>query len=299
MQISSSPHIWKGITKNQIMGWVIVALLPAIVAAVYFFGMDALLIILTGVFSAWLTDILLQKLTRQTLGWANLSSVLTGLLLALVLPPTTPLWIVLVGSVVSVAIGKYAFGPGNSIFNPALLGRAFVVLSWPQLTSEWMAPGVDRVTGATPLAESSSETEAYSLLIGDVAGCIGETSAIALLLGGLFLIVKNIIDWKIPVFYIGTVAIFTFFTGQDMLFHIMSGGLLLGAFFMATDYVTTPLTTKGKIIFAIGCGLLTVLFRLYSSMPEGVMYSILLMNAVTPLIDKITKLKPFGYNEKS
>ncbi|MFW6013592.1 MAG: RnfABCDGE type electron transport complex subunit D [Nanoarchaeota archaeon] len=299
MQISSSPHIWKGITKNYIMGTVILALMPAVIASIYYFGLDALLIVLTGVFVAWATDFALQKLTRQFLGFLNLSSILTGLLLSLVLPPTTPLWIVAVGSFVAVSLGKFVFGTGNSIFNPALLGRAFVVLSWPQLTSDWVEPGIDGITQATPLAQNNGGANTYSLFIGDVAGCIGETSAVALIIGGVFLILKNIINWKIPAFYIGTVALIATFTGQDPLFHILAGGLLLGAFFMATDYVTTPLTTKGKIFFAIGCGILTILFRLYSSMPEGVMFSILLMNAMTPLIDKITTTKPFGYNEKN
>ncbi len=298
MQISSSPHIWKGITKNYIMGMVLLALSPSVIASIYYFGLDAALIIFTGVFVAWATDFFLQKITQQNLGLINLSSILTGLLLALVLPPTTPLWVVAIGSFVAVSIGKFAFGIGNSIFNPALLGRAFVVLSWPQLTSEWTTPGIDGVTQATPLDKGAGNVDTYSLFMGDIAGCIGETSAVALILGGLFLITKNIIDWKIPVFYIGTVALVSIVTGQDPLFHILAGGLLLGAFFMATDYVTSPLTTKGKIYFAIGCGLLTILFRLYSSIPEGVMFSILLMNALTPLIDKITTTRPFGYNEK-
>ncbi len=300
MQISSSPHINGPQTKNYIMGMVILALTPAMAASIYFFGTDALLIILTAVIFSWITDILMQKLTEQKQGLFNLSSILTGILLALILPPTVPLWIPASGSFVAVSVGKYMFGIGNSIFNPALLGRAFLVVSWPALMSDWIAP--DGVTQATPLAKGVVENSQglnLSLFLGDVGGCIGETSALAILIGGIFLIAIKIIDWKIPAVYIGSFLLLTLISGGDPLFHLMAGGLLLGAFFMATDYVTTPLSSRGKIYFALGCGLLTFLFRFHSSMPEGVMYSILLMNALTPLIDKITIPKPFGYRKKN
>ncbi|MFW6449759.1 MAG: RnfABCDGE type electron transport complex subunit D [Nanoarchaeota archaeon] len=288
---SSAPHIWKKGSKDQIMGLVILALLPATFTGAYIFGQQALLIIITGLITAWVTDIAMQFLTKNRGSIINLSSILTGLLLALVLPPTAPLWMPAVGTIIAVSIGKYAFGPGNSIFNPALVGRAFLVLSWPQLMSTWVAP--DGVTKATPLAANVKPLYT-ELFFGSVGGCIGETSAIALLLGGVFLIVFRVIDWRIPFTYIATVGVLTSITGSDPLFHILAGGLIIGAFFMATDYVTIPITGNGRLIFAVGCGLLTFLFRIYSGMPEGVMYSILLMNALTPLIEKLTVPKPFG-----
>ncbi len=297
MQISSSPHIKTRIKKNNIMALVLTALLPVVIASVYFFGLEALLLIITSVTTSWITDIVMQKLTKNKQGLLNLSSILTGLLLALVLPPTAPLWIAATGSFIAVSVGKYAFGIGNSIFNPALLGRAFLVISWPNLMSSWITP--DGVTKATPLANETITESNFQLFIGNVGGCLGETSAAAVLIGGLFLIYTRIIDWKIPTIYIGSVVFLSGLAGGDPLKQFMAGGLLLGAFFMATDYVTSPLTNKGKIYFALGCGILTFLFRFYSTMPEGVMYSILLMNALTPLIDKITTPKPFGYNEKT
>lgn len=286
---SSSPHIHENTSKQKIMYLVVLALLPATFTGIYYFGFQAAIIIGTAIIAALATDILMQKITSSSMTWFNGSAIITGLLLALVLPPTVPLWIPAIGSIFAVSLGKYAFGVGNNIFNPALIGRAFLVISWPQLMSGWISP--DGVTAATPLAETA---QLSSLIMGEVAGCIGETSAIALLLGGLFLIAYRLIDWKIPVIYIATVAILMFFAGNDPVYHIMAGGLMLGAFFMATDYVTSPITTKGRIVFAFGLGILTFIFRFYSSMPEGVMYSILLMNATVPLIERYTKPRPFG-----
>lgn len=286
---SSSPHIHENTSKQKIMYLVVLALLPATFTGIYYFGFQAAIIIGTAIIAALATDILMQKITSSSMTWFNGSAIITGLLLALVLPPTVPLWIPAIGSIFAVSLGKYAFGVGNNIFNPALIGRAFLVISWPQLMSGWTSP--DGVTAATPLAETA---QLSSLIMGEVAGCIGETSAIALLLGGLFLIAYRLIDWKIPVVYIATVAILMFFAGNDPVYHIMAGGLMLGAFFMATDYVTSPITTKGRIVFALGLGILTFIFRFYSSMPEGVMYSILLMNATVPLIERYTKPRPFG-----
>ncbi|MFO7710491.1 MAG: RnfABCDGE type electron transport complex subunit D [Candidatus Woesearchaeota archaeon] len=286
---SSSPHIHENTSKQKIMYLVVLALLPATFTGIYYFGFQAAIIIGTAIIAALATDILMQKITSSSMTWFNGSAIITGLLLALVLPPTVPLWIPAIGSIFAVSLGKYVFGVGNNIFNPALIGRAFLVISWPQLMSGWISP--DGVTAATPLAETA---QLSSLIMGEVAGCIGETSAIALLLGGLFLIAYRLIDWKIPVIYIATVAILMFFAGNDPVYHIMAGGLMLGAFFMATDYVTSPITTKGRIVFAFGLGILTFIFRFYSSMPEGVMYSILLMNATVPLIERYTKPRPFG-----
>ncbi|MGM5487665.1 MAG: RnfABCDGE type electron transport complex subunit D [Nanobdellota archaeon] len=286
---SSSPHIHTGLSKQKIMYMVVLALLPATIAGIYFFGIPAATIIAVSVASALATDILMQKLTASSMRWLNGSAVLTGLLLALILPPTVPLWIPALGSIFAVSLGKYAFGVGNNIFNPALIGRAILVISWPQFMSGWINP--DGVTAATPLAQ---KTSLFSVFTGNVGGCIGETSAIALLAGGAFLIALRLIDWRIPAVYIGSLAVLMTIAGKDPLYQVMAGGLLIGAFFMATDYVTSPLARKGRIIFALGLGVLTFIFRFYSSMPEGVMYSILLMNATVPLIERYTKPKPFG-----
>lgn len=296
------PHIKDKITKNRIMLYVIIALLPATGAAIYFFKTRALFIILLSVITALITDFILQKVTKNNIGF-NLSAVVTGLLLALVLPSTVPLWIPVVGVIFAIAIAKYAFGPGNAIFNPALVGRVFLVNAFPALTATWIWP--DGITGATPLTIAKLEglmtlklklgsTLYQKLFIGNIAGSLGETSALALLIGGIFLIALKVIDWRVPLTYIGSVFILSFIFKQDPLFSILAGGLLLGAFFMATDYATTPLTRKGKLFFALGCGILTVVIRLWSSYPEGVAYSILLMNAFSPLIERYTKPRIFG-----
>ncbi len=301
---SVSPHIKAGTTKQKLMLLVIAALMPAAGWGIYIFGKSAAMIIGTCIIAAIITDILMQKLTSQKFGIINPSSLLTGLLLAMVLPPTVPLWCAALGSAIAVALGKYAFGIGNNIFNPALVGRAFLIISWPSLTSGWVNP--DGVTAATPLSAAkaeglSSAISSYpisSLFFGNTGGCIGETSALLILAGGIFLILTRVIEWRIPAVFIGSVFLGSAFSGTDPLFSILSGGLMLGAFFMATDYVTIPLTRKGRLIFALGCGALTLLFREFSSMPEGVMYSILLMNAFTPMLDRLTAKKPFGHKRE-
>jgi electron transport complex protein RnfD len=237
------------------------------------------------------------------------SAIVTAILFVLVMPPRTPLWIVVVGSVFSIAVAKEMFGGlGHNVFNPALAARAFVTVSFAGALSRWIAPVhsmlADGITTATPLSESFaytlSKTEMYkALFFGNVGGSAGETSALLILIGGLILIAFGVIKWQVPVFYIGTVALLSWALGQDPLFQILAGGLFLGAFFMATDYVTTPITTKGKIIFAVGAGILVVLIRVYGSMPEGVCYSILLMNAFTPLIDRHVRPRVFGLVKKT
>jgi Na+-translocating ferredoxin:NAD+ oxidoreductase subunit D len=300
--VINAPHVTGGWTSQNIMKLVFIALLPTTIMGIYRFGLDAALIIITCLAASWVSDILLQKITKFS-SWVNWSSLVTGLLLALVLPPTAPLWVAVIGSVFAISIGKYAFGKGNNIFNPALIARTFIGVSFPAFLSRWVTP--DGVTGATPLTLMKLEgyeavTQHYGrtlynvLLTGDIGGCIGETSAIAILLGAAILLFFGIIEWRIPSFYIGTVAVFSFVLGRDVLFDLFAGGLMLGAFFMATDYVTSPITYKGKIIFAVGCGLLTILFREYSNLPEGVSYAILLMNAAAPIIERYTKPKPFG-----
>lgn len=297
--VSSSPHLHSANKVSTAMRDVSIALLPALVGAVYFFGMAAATVILTCVIAALLSEVIAQKIMHREVTINDGSAVVTGLLLAFCLPPTIPWWIAAIGSAVAIIIGKQFFGGlGCNIFNPALIGRAFLVASWPVVMTTWVTP-LDGVTTATPLGiikEGLSEQlpSLGQLFMGNVAGCLGETSALALIVGGLYLLYKGHIDWRIPFSYLGTVFVVTAVVGADPFFHLLSGGLMLGAFFMATDWVTSPITKKGRLIFGIGCGLLTVLIRLMGGYPEGVCYSILLMNLATPLIDRYTKARVFG-----
>lgn len=297
--VSANPYIKDKNTVNKIMWMVVFALLPAAFVGVYFFKARAALVIGITVISAVVTEFIIQKLMKKRITINDGSAVLTGLLLALVLSPLVPWWIAMLGGVFAIAIGKMVFGGlGHNIFNPALVGRAFLVASWPALMTKWLL--IDGTTGATPLGllkYTGVKTGYNSLFLGSIGGCIGETSAIALLIGGGFLLYKKIIDWRIPTAYIGTVFVFALLFRQDPIFHILSGGLLIGAFFMATDYVTSPITQKGKLWFGFGCGFLTIILRLFSGYPEGVMFSILLMNAASPLIERFTKTKPFGFKK--
>jgi electron transport complex protein RnfD len=261
-----------------------------------------------AIISATLTEYV-AKIMRRRPFRADGSAIVTAILFVLVMPPRSPLWIVALGSVFSIAVAKEMFGGlGQNVFNPALAGRAFVTVSFAGALSRWIAPVQsimsDGVATATPLSESFSYTlsrpEMYkALFLGNVGGSAGETSALLVLIGGLVLIAFGLIKWHVPVFYIGTVALLSWILGRDPLFQILAGGLFLGAFFMATDYVTTPLTTKGKMIFAVGAGILVVLIRFFGTMPEGVAYSILLMNAFTPLIDRYARPKVFGAVKKA
>jgi len=293
---TSSPHIRRGRNKQNIMAYVLIALLPAIGFSLYFFKMDAFIILATSIIVGWVTDVILQIITASNkFRIFNLSAFVTSVLFALTLPPKINLGLVSAGIIFAIAIGKYAFGPGNNIFNPALVGRAFLVVSWP---SAMVAYSIDGVSSATPLAGKTSYALS-NMFIGNIPGTIGETSALALLIGGLFLIMFDVIDWRIPFFYLLSFSAIAFFTPEGILFNLFAGGLMLGAFFMATDYVTSPLTRRGRIIYGVMLGILTILFRMYSTLPEGVMYSILLMNSVVPIIDRFTKPKPFGYKSLS
>jgi electron transport complex protein RnfD len=304
--ISPGPHLWKGLSVSQIMYLVVYALLLPAGAGIYFFGRYALSVIGVSIGAAILTEYVCKRLRGQPFVMDG-SAVVTGLLLALVLPPTIPLWMVALGSIFAIAIAKEAFGGlGHNIFNPALAARAFMSVSFPMEMTTWVKPmgfGADAVTCATPLSGTSiwqpfDPTVYRALFLGNTAGCIGETSALLILIGGAFLIARGIINWRIPAIYIGVVALIALGFGEDPLFQILSGGLMLGAFFMATDYVTSPLTNRGKIIFSVALGLLTMIIRRFAGMPEGVCYSILFMNAITPLIDRCTKLKPYGLQKK-
>ncbi|HBF77765.1 MAG TPA: Na+-transporting NADH:ubiquinone oxidoreductase subunit D [Clostridiaceae bacterium] len=294
--VSPSPHIRSNITVKTIMRDVIIALMPALIVGIYFFKMNAVLVILTSVVSSVFAEWLWEKLTHKRITIGDLSAVVTGLLLAFNLPPTIPLWMVIVGAFFSIIVVKQFFGGiGQNFVNPALAGRAFLLASYSTAMTKWT---VDGVTTATPLAilktGKGTLPPITDLLIGNIGGCIGEISAIAILIGAAYLFYKKIISWEIPVTYIGTVLILTLLFGRNGFYEIFAGGLMLGAFFMATDYTTSPVTSKGKIIFGIGCGILTAVIRRFGPNPEGVSYSILIMNLFVPLIDRKTAPRIFG-----
>jgi Na+-translocating ferredoxin:NAD+ oxidoreductase subunit D len=300
--VSSSPHIRTKTTVQTVMRDVLIALLPASLAGIYFFKMQALLVMLVSVISCVAFEALWQKLMKQKITVFDLSAAVTGLLLAFNLPASIPLWIPVVGSAFAIIIVKQFFGGvGQNIMNPALAARAFLLASWPVQMTNWT---VDGVSAATPLAILKEGTGALPSLmnafIGNMGGTIGETSVLALLLGGAYLLYKKIISWHIPGVYIGTVFVLTFVFGRNgfmsgnALYELLIGGLMLGAFFMATDYTTSPITRKGQVIYAVGCGVMTSVIRIYGGYPEGVSYSILFMSLFVPLIDKYTKPRAFG-----
>lgn len=298
--VSPAPHVRDTVSIRGIMYSVLVALIPAAAFGVYLFGLDVMFIIIASVLSAVVAEFLALRLMGKPFVMDG-SAILTGLLLALCLPPTVPIWMPVVGAAVGITIGKCAFGGlGHNIFNPALVGRVFLVISWPVLMTRWVSP-FDAVTTATPLGQwhtGAGYASTSDLFFGNVAGCIGETSALAILIGGVFLILMRYIDWRTPLSYIGTVGVLMLVLGENPLFHMLAGGLFLGAFFMATDYVTTPITKEGKIIFGVGAGILVVVIRMIGGPPEGVAYSILIMNAFTPLIDRVTKPRVYGIERK-
>lgn len=300
--VSSSPHIRSKDNISNIMRDVMIALLPATAAGIYYFKTQALLVILVTVFSCVGAEALWQKITGQKIRIGDYSAAVTGLLLAFNMPPSVPLWIPVVGGVFAIIIVKQFFGGlGQNFMNPALAARAFLLASYPVQMTTWTVDGVTSATALGILKEGGQALPSlWNLFIGNVGGTIGETSAIALLIGGLYLLFRRIISWRIPVTYIGTVFILTwifgrsgFFTGNPMM-EILAGGLMLGAIFMATDYSTSPITPLGQIVMGIGCGLLTTVIRVYGGYPEGVSYSILIMNLFVPLIDKFTTPKVFG-----
>lgn len=300
-----------------------VALLPVTVYGIYIGGVDALVVVVMSITGAVAAEAIIQRLRHLPATVGDLSAALTGLLLALTLPPRLPFWMPLIGGAVAIALGKQVFGGlGHNIFNPALVGRAILFISWSgYMTSSFLVKPqasavnnssvryINSVTKATPLAtmrlvrkkELALSASRYlkPLLLGNPWGCIGEVSAVLLLLGLAILLWKNLIDWRVPVFYVGTVVLISWPLGMDPLFAALSGGLLLGACFMATDYVTNPMTPWGKVVFSVGCGVVTVVLRFYSNLPEGVMFSILLMNGFTPLIDRYMKHTAFGHGRRA
>lgn len=303
LYVSSSPHLRKGDSTAKIMLNVIIALMPALIAAVIIFGVRVLLVTAVTVGTAVLSEFICRKVMKRKNTINDLSAVVTGLLLAMNLPVNINLIIAAFGSVVAIVVIKQMFGGiGQNFVNPAIGARIILLVSFPSQMTTWTAAfgGFDAVTTATPLAENLQgiSTPYMDLFLGTTGGCLGETCALALLIGGVYLIIRKIISPVIPFVYIGTVALMALVTGQDPLFHILSGGLIIGAFFMATDYTTSPITFKGKIIFAIGCGVITMLIRLYANLPEGVSFSIILMNIFVPLIERATMPKSFGFVKK-
>jgi len=314
LRVSSSPHLQSDLNTSHIMRQVIIALLPAVMAAGYFFGLRAILLILNCVLSAVITESIILKMRKKVLAIGDYSAALTGLLLALTLPPSTSWYAACIGSVVAVGVGKHVFGGlGSNIFNPALIGRAFLMAAYPKMLTTFALPKnilaltettkIDALSTATPLSLikfSQETTPTIDLFTGRISGSLGETSAALLILGGLYLLIRKIADWRIPLSMILTVALISLFgfirspLNGSVLFHLFSGGLLLGALFMATDPVTTPITKKGRFIFGVSCGLLIMIIRYFSGLPEGVMYSILFMNSFTPLIDRYTRPARYG-----
>ncbi len=341
LRVSSSPHILTKDSIERIMGTVLVALGPAAAATIYFFGLPALFLILLSVSACVATEALCRRLRGRPTTVRDLSAAVTGVLLAFNIPSNTPWWMVVLGSVFAIVVVKELFGGlGYNIWNPALAARAFLLASWPttmvssdkfpvprastlsgldlealtqatplQLIKNTVAPVLadttathQQVQAALRLLDQIKEADyAWSLFWGNIGGVMGETSAAMLLIGGVLLLARGYIDWRVPAGYLGTVALLAwifggpqgYFTG-NVLFHLLSGGLVLGAFFMATDMVTSPVTRKGKWIFAVGCGIFTMLIRIKGGYPEGVSYAILLMNTATPLIDSYTRPRIYG-----
>jgi len=319
--VSTSPHVHSGSSVQRIMLDVILALVPAMAIAFCTFGWEALRLTCTCVLACVVTERLCRKAMGRDPGILDLSAVVTGILLAFNLPHTLPTWMAVVGSVFAIAIAKQLFGGiGYNPFNPALTGRVALLASFPKAMtnwSEWRIPspiGIDAVTTATPLGLAKTSiaagklipytfdgTTAFQFFAGRMNGCIGEVSALALILGGMYMLWRRCISWHTPLFYIGTVGVFSGIlwavdpqSNLPPLAHLLSGGLMLGAIFMATDMVTTPVTKKGMAVFGVGCGILTMVIRKWGGYPEGVSFAILLMNAVTPLINQATKPRVFG-----
>ena len=294
--VSATPHIRSSITNSKIMLDVIIALIPALIAGVYFFGIRALLMVLISVGTAVLSEYVFQKITNRPITVMDFSAVVTGILLAFNVPSSLPYYMIIFGSIFAIIVVKQLFGGlGSNFMNPALAARAALMASWPKEMASFVAPGPDAVTIATPL--SGGEVSLMDAFIGNMPGTIGEVSAICLLIGAAYLIIRKIINIRIPLVYILSTALFLLLFGtpaNELLNQVLYGGLLLGALFMATDYVTAPVSKNGQIIFALGCGLITAAIRVFGALPEGVSYSILVMNVASPLIEKLTTPKVYG-----
>lgn len=341
LTVSSSPHFTEGLTTQKIMACVLLAMLPECIAAIVFFKFAALIRIVVSVFGCVLFEALFQKITKQKILVSNLSAAVSGVLLALVLSSTTPVWMILLGDLVAMIVAKGLFGGiGSNVFNPALTGRGVLVMSFPAaIGARWYDPNLiphiyeklekmgktaaeidamsqatvwDGITSATILSQVKAGTFVpdahtwWQLFIGNRAGCMGETSIMLILISFIFLLVTRIIDWRAPLAMVGTVTVCTFLGGlkggpasaaADVLTALLTGGLIFGATFMVTDYATAPVTGPGRLIFGFGCGMITWLIRRFGGYPEGVMFSILIMNAVAPLLNNFTG-RMYGYGKK-
>ena len=304
LHISTGPHLRSRQDTPSLMRDVLIALCPAVAASVYFYSWTAVWILLVTVGCAVLSEFLWQILLHKPVRLNDCSAAVTGLLLGLNMPATVPVWVPAIGSVFAVIIVKQLFGGiGHNFLNPALAARAVLLTSWPSYMTKALVPartltfglfesGVDGITAATPLVAPVSDIR--NLLFGNIAGAIGETCKVAILLGLVYLLIRGVIRWQIPVCMLGTVALMSWILGKDPLTAVLSGGVLFGAVFMATDYVTTPMLKIGQAVFGVGCGILVVLIRNYGNYPEGVTYAILIMNIVTPLLDRSLKRKVYG-----
>lgn len=302
--VSSSPHVRSKNSTTGIMLDVIIALVPAIVASNLIFGVGSLLLTAVCVASCVVFEYLIRKIMKRDTTIGDLSAVVTGVLLSLNLPAGFPLWMAVVGCAFAIIVAKQLFGGiGQNFVNPAIAGRIFLMISFATPMTTWLNPfhyqlGVDELASATPLATMAAGSDALpsitDMLLGIRPGSMGETCVIALLIGFVYLVLRRVINPIIPVTFVGTVAILSWAFGANPLYQVLSGGLLLGAIFMATDYATSPISRWGKVIFGVGCGFFTVVFRLFASYPEGVSFAILLMNIITPYIDMYVKPKPFG-----
>lgn len=305
IHLSSSPHFTEGLSTQKVMLMVIISMLPECIAGVIFFGAVALVRILVSVISCVAFEALFQKITKQKIRISNLSAVVSGILLALVIPSTTPIWMVVLGALVAMVVAKGLFGGiGSNVFNPALTGRAFMFISFPAAMGAcWFNPEIDAVSGATILSQikNGAVTATPDLymqyFLGNRAGCIGETSILLILISFAFLALIHVIDWRAPLAMVATTAFFTLVTGGDVLLALLTGGLLFGATFMVTDYATAPLTGYGRLVFGFGCGLITFLIRKLGGYPEGVMFSILIMNCFTPFLNNLSR-RMYGYGKK-
>ena len=314
LRISTGPHVLTKESTQTLMLDVLIALAPVTVAGVYLFGMKAVWVLCVSVISAILSEFLWQKLMKKKSTLSDLSAVVTGLILGLNLPSGAPLWMAAVGSAVSVILVKQLFGGiGHNFMNPAMFGRAFLLASWPARMTSFLLPerllgssqaafGIDAASGATPLVPQklgiTPDIALSDLFLGNIPGSIGEVCKIAIIIGFVYLLVVKVISWHIPVFFVGTVALFTWLIGGDPLVAVLSGGVMFGAVFMATDYATNPMLKLGQSIFAVGCGAMVVIIRSWGNYPEGVTYAILFMNCVTPLIDRFTSRRVYGTVKK-
>lgn len=315
--VSSSPHISSPVKTKNIMLDVIIALIPSLIASIYFFGIRAAIIVIVSVATCVISEYICRKVMKREQTIGDLSAVVTGILLAFNLPSSVPIYVPIIGGIIAIVMVKQMFGGlGQNFVNPALLARIVLMNSFPVLMTTWYPArnfNADVEACASPLAniwtftsataagdmeaaaKAASDIPSYlDMFIGNIPGCLGETSALCLLVGGIYLVIKKVISPIIPVTYIATVFVLSFALGLDPVAQILCGGLFLGAIFMATDYVTSPLTNKGKFIYALCCGIITVLIRVFASLPEGVSYSIVLMNIIVPLIERVTIPKPFG-----